>query len=306
MKPFDDDELAEALACPRCRGRLTWGETELRCSDGHRYPVVDGIPVLIDQGAQSDHSRRQAEWFDSEDTEFEISRPHGTPRLYRWLMNEKFRHSVAGLEPRLPGATVLTACGGSGMDAEFLARAGARVIASDISLGAARRTSERARRRRLAVRAVVADVERLPFGDRSVDLVYVHDGLHHLADPLSAIPEMARVAAGAVAISEPARATLTSLSVHLGISVRREESGNAVARIEPETLTRALDAEGLSVIGADRYAMFYRHEPGPAMRALSAPVAFTAARAAIVAFNSVLGRIGNKLAVRAVRARSDH
>ncbi|MCA1571279.1 MAG: class I SAM-dependent methyltransferase [Chloroflexi bacterium] len=32
--------------------------------------------------------------------------------------------------------------------------------------------------------AVVADVEHLPYADRSLDMVYVHDGLHHLSDPM--------------------------------------------------------------------------------------------------------------------------
>ena len=100
-------------------------------------------------------------------------------------MTEKFRRSVKGVEDRLPGATLLTVCGGSGMDAEFLAQQGAVVIASDLSLGAAQRAVERGRRAGLPIEAVVADAEHLPFADRSVDIVYVHDGLHHLSDPWS-------------------------------------------------------------------------------------------------------------------------
>ena len=47
--------------------------------------------------------------------------------------------------------------------------------------------------------------------------------------------------------------------------------------------------------------MFYRHEPGPAVRALSQPGFFGAARLAVVAANAVAGRLGNKLVVQAVR-----
>lgn len=60
--------------------------------------------MLLDQGAAGHdeidhgHKDRQAEFFDREvAAEFEVSRPHGSPRLYRWLLAQKFRRSVAGL-----------------------------------------------------------------------------------------------------------------------------------------------------------------------------------------------------------------
>ncbi len=102
------------------------------------------------------YKRDQAAFFDAQPAAWETSRPHGAPALYRWLMEEKFRRSVDGLQSVLPGATVLTVCGGSGMDAEFLARAGARVIASDISLGAARRALERSRRHGVPITPIVS------------------------------------------------------------------------------------------------------------------------------------------------------
>jgi SAM-dependent methyltransferase len=301
--PLAGNELTTLLACPECAGRLAAADGHLRCASGHDYPVVDGIPILSNADTQDEHKRRQAEWFDGEDSEFEISRPHGAPRLYRWLMEEKFRRSVAGLEDQLLDTTVLTVCGGSGMDAEFLARAGARVIASDISFGAAARAAERARRLGLPITPVVADVERLPFPDRSIDVVYVHDGLHHLADPAAGLAEMARVARRAVAVTEPARAAATALAVRLGIALEQEESGNPVARMAPAELSRALAAQGFTIAGADRYAMYYRHVPGRASRILSLPLAYTCARAMLLAFNALLGGIGNKLSVRAVRSQ---
>jgi SAM-dependent methyltransferase len=294
------------LACARCRGALAASGDELACGGcGARYPVVAGVPVL--SGLAGDdpataYKRRQVEFFDGEAEEFEIARPQRQPRLYGWLMTEKFRRSVRGVESRLAGATVLTVCGGSGMDAEFLARRGAAVIASDLSLGAARRACERGRRCGLAIDAVVADAEHLPFADRSVGIVYVHDGLHHLRDPMVGLAEMCRVARDCVLVTEPSRAAVTAIAVRLGIALEEEDAGNRVERVSTEQIAACLAEHGLDVVGVDRYAMYYRHEPGRWMRFFSRRRSFPLARRAIVAFNLVLGSAGNKLSVRAMRA----
>ena len=216
-------------------------------------------------------------------------------------MAEKFRRSVRGVESRLPGATVLTVCGGSGMDAEFLAQQGAVVIASDLSLGAVARGVERARRSSLPIYAIVADAEHLPFADRSIDIVYVHDGLHHLTEPMVGLAEMCRVARDCVLVTEPSRAAVTALAVRLGVALAEEDAGNRVERLAIEQIAACLAEHGLIVVGVDRYAMYYQHEPGWAMRLFSRRRVFPLAWAAIVGFNRLLGSLGNKLAVRAVR-----
>lgn len=296
---------AVPFACARCRAELNTAEEVLTCSGcGARFPLVGDIPVLSalqDDNAGEDYKRRQIEFFDGEAAEFEIMRPHGQPRLYRWLMAEKFRRSIRGIESHLSGATVLTVCGGSGMDAEFLARCGASVIASDLSLGAAQRAAERGRRLGLAIGAVVADVEHLPFPDRSVDIVYVHDGLHHLSDPIVGLAEMCRVARHCVAVTEPSRAAVTSLAVRMGLSISEEEAGNRVERMSAQEIRICLTDHGLRVVGADRYAMYYQHEPGSCMRFFSRRRSFWLARLAVLGFNLVLGPIGNKLSVRGMR-----
>ena len=62
------------------------------------------------------------------------------------------------------------------------------------------------RRHGLEIEAVTADATRLPFADRSFDVVLVHDGLHHLEDPWLGLAEMARVARHTVSVTEPAEA----------------------------------------------------------------------------------------------------
>jgi len=264
------------------------------------HPVEDGIPMLVRGG--SDHALRQAGYFDEEeDAEFEISRPHGTTQLYRRLIEEKFSRSIRGIRDLVPGSTALAVCGGSGMDAELLARAGASVVSADISLGAARRARERARRFEVEITPVVADAEDLPFADRSFDLVYVHDGLHHLEHPEAGLAEMTRVAQTAVSITEPARAAVTALAVRLGLALEREEAGNPVARLDLDEVTTALRGHGFRVVEAHRYGMYYRHHPGSVSHLLSRRRLFPLATGALTALNDAGGGIGNKLTVQAVR-----
>ena len=248
---------------------------------------------------------QQAAFFDHADEAYEISRPHGTGNLYSWLLGEKFRRSIAGLGAAPSGTLVLTVCGGSGLDAEYLARSGFRVIASDISLEAARRTRERAERHALPIVPIVADVEALPFRDQSVDLVYVHDGLHHLEAPLNGLHEMLRTARNSVSVNEPARAQATLVAARVGLAEHYEEAGNFIARVDPAEFEAVVSQAGFAIVSSERYAMLYRHEPGKISRVLSSPGLFGVARNALRLLNAVAGSQGNKMTLQAVR-RENH
>ena len=236
---------------------------------------------------------------------FEIARPHRTARLYRFLLAEKFHRSVGPIRPHLVGASALSVCGGSGMDAEFLARAGADVTTSDLSLGAALRASVRSARYGLGIRSIVADVENLPFSDHSMDLVAVHDGLHHLEDPYAGLAEMARVARRWVVVTEPARASITGLAIRLGLALETEEAGNRVARMKPSEVSAFLEARGFVVLRAERYAMYYPHHPGVLFDLLSQPIVFPIVRRGWRIANALGGRFGNKMVVVAERRNFD-
>jgi SAM-dependent methyltransferase len=292
----------DRLVCVGCASSLTEDADYLRCAEcDARYEVAGGIPIVLPPrlGAQK---RSQGAFFDVDvDTEWEVVRPVGAPTLYQRLLQERFTRAVRGLEHLLPGASVLVVCGGSGMDAEFLVRAGASVVTTDISQGAASRALERARRNGLDLVSIVADAEKLPFRDRSFDLVYVHDGLHHLEEPTKALDEMARVAARAVALTEPAKAALTWVAVRAGYALDREGAGNRVARLTLEEARATLAARGFRVVIAERYGMYYRHEPGRAVRLLSHQPLRGIAQASLRVANALAGRVGNKLTLQAVR-----
>jgi len=312
--------FAGVFACPVCRGRLQADDRGLTCGECRRmYEITDGIPVLLDQEHEAAHDelahlvahphghrRSQAKFYDDTSAaEFEITRPHSTPALYRWLLSEKLRRATRDIETLIPGRVVLIVCGGSGMDAEFYARMGARVISSDISIGAARRTAERARRFGLDITAIVADAERLPFADRSIDIVSVHDGLHHLEHPRRSLAEITRVASLAVSISEPADAAATAVAVKLGLALDREEAGNRVARMDRNKISAHLEKQGFKIVAASRYLMYYHHVPGRLTRILSRSPLLAAARAGVRFANVLMGQFGNKMVVVAIREGKD-
>jgi glycosyltransferase involved in cell wall biosynthesis/SAM-dependent methyltransferase len=306
QRPGEAGDLRSLLACPVCRGELAWSVEGATCrACGAEYELADGIPVLLPPSDGDAWKEQQAAFFDEADEAYEISRPHGTGSLYSWLLGEKFRRSLAGLPAAAPGTVVLTVCGGSGLDAEYLARAGYRVIASDISLEAARRTRERAERHGLQISPLVADVEALPFRDRSVDLVYVHDGLHHLEAPLNGLNEMLRTARRAISVNEPARAQATLLAARVGLAEHYEDAGNFIARLDPGEIDAIVREAGFDVVKSERYAMLYRHEPGKIARLLSSPGLFGATRNGSRLLNAVAGGYGNKMTVRAVRREAD-
>ncbi len=326
-----EDKRWAALACPACHGGLVWSSSESHCEAcARRFDVVDGIPILLapDMDARTrspsngkgtaaaaledasqylprlpaaEQKLRQAQFFDKENAELEISRPYGQPVFYGWLLSEKLRRSLQGVGS-VRDISAVTVCGGSGMDAEFLARQGASVTSIDISLGAAVRARERARRYAVSITAVVADAERLPLRDQVVDLAYVHDGLHHLADPYAGVREMARVSRRAVSLTEPARAAVTRIAVRLGAAVDHEEAGNHVGRMDLAEIDAMLASSGFGVVYAERYAMYYHQLPGTPMRFSSRRRVFPLAVLGIRAANRVAGSLGNKLTVQALRS----
>lgn len=304
-----------AFGCPCCHSSLApTADAKWDCSAcGWTSSTAADIQILLpdpglarsgegDHDGPHEHKAAQAAHFDAAAHEsFEIDRPHGTPRLYRFLLDEKLRRAVDPIRPDLLGASALIVCGGSGMEAEFLARAGATVITSDLSLGAATRAKARSDKHSLGIDSVVADVEHLPFADQSVDLVGVHDGLHHLDDPNAGLLEMTRVARRWVVISEPARASITRLAIRLGLALETEGAGNRVARMDPSEVRNFLEARGYVVLRAERYAMYYPHHPGAVFKLLSRPLVFPIVRLGWRLGNALLGRWGNKMVVVAQR-----
>jgi hypothetical protein len=90
--------------------------------------------------------------------------------------------------------------------------------------------------------------------------------------------------------------------MRVGLALAAEEAGNPVERLTLAEVAGELRACGFDVVVAERYAMLYRHQPGLPSRVLSTPALLPMARGALTLFNGLAGRIGNKLALQAVRS----
>lgn len=116
--------------------------------------------------------------------------------------------------------TALTICGGTGVEASYLADRGFQsVTSSDFSAGAL----EVARKRdeRLQIRTI--DIENNDVPEEAYDVVLVQDGLHHLTRPVQGFNEMIRMAKSAVIVIEPHRSLVGRL-----IGTEWEKVGDAV------------------------------------------------------------------------------
>ena len=243
---------------------------------------------------------RQIEFYASLDAEVEIERPRNYSRAVRFLIEHKF-HRAIGLLGRLSSTDALCVCGGSGMDAEWLARLGIQPTILDLSPDALSRARERARRHGFKVRLVRGDAACLPFGDRSIGMALVHDGLHHLDAPSGALDEMARVARHELVVMEPARAVLTRLAVALGLAADVEPAGNIVRRLSASCVRARIEAHGWGQIRWARDLVYYQPRTFGIYRLANRSPLFTVFVLFYRLLNFAAGRWGNSLKVVARR-----
>jgi SAM-dependent methyltransferase len=289
--------LSSQLECPRCGTHLESQPHGCRCGGCRAwYPVADEILDVHPPGdLQESHYEHDV------DGHWEETRPAAAPVLHAWILYSKLDLALGLLPFPLGSVSVLNVCSGSGMDAEYLADQGAFVTLLDISNAALERARRRFRRAGLGFSGVRASVDRIPLCDQSVDIAFVHDGLHHLADPLGAVDEMCRVAARAVLILEPAASTATDFAVKLGLADTVEEAGNEVRRFAADELVARLSANGFSHVCVVRRFVRQHHFPTWLERAFSLPGMFVVGRTAYVLAGRLFAPVGNKLTVVAWR-----
>lgn len=254
-----DEWLRQNLICPRDRQSLTLHDTTLICGQSHRYPIVDGIPVmLLDEATHTGggytetvgHVTRQSEL---PETASDLSEERIAPlvqeviaatcgNLYKPLIGKLTRYPIPDL--RLPdgdGQFLLDIGCNWGRWCVSAARKGYQPVGIDPSLTAIRAARHVAQQLNVATRYVVADARYLPFAPQSFDVAFSYSVLQHFyrEDVLQTLAEVARVLrpGGTCLVQMPNCFGLWNLLVQLRQGFK--EPGYFVARYwRPGTLER--------------------------------------------------------------------
>jgi len=197
--PYSETLLLEnardLLRCPVCRSKLQSDDRELACVNSEcrrRYPVIDGIPVLLNDDASvfsiDDFVSHRA-------TTFALRGRSRRSRLKETLVrclpsiskNVKAKANYARFADLLlqqsPNPRVLVIGGsivGYGMEV-IVDNSSFELVESDVSFGA--RT------------ALICDAHDIPFEDGAFDGVVVQAVLEHVVDPRRCVDEIHRVLA---------------------------------------------------------------------------------------------------------------
>jgi SAM-dependent methyltransferase/uncharacterized protein YbaR (Trm112 family) len=177
------------LRCPRSRHRLDLQDEFFCCIDpvcAARYPIVDGVPILINEETSvftvQDFVEHRDTFFDLRPTPLQRFLDRITPNI---SMNVGSRKNYATFaESLLAGAdaprVLVVGCGSLGQGLEVLPQYPAvELVETDVSFGP----------RVMAI----CDAHDLPFAEESFDGLVAQAVLEHVVDPYRCVTEFHRV-----------------------------------------------------------------------------------------------------------------
>ncbi len=208
-----DPRLLALLVCPRDKSALTQKPGALFCAKGHRYSVVEGIPILLVAETEQTHiegtrSLAVAEAGDAANLpQFNIGPQEIDPfvknvisatngALYQHLVGNLSEYPIPHLRlPRSNGKLFLEIGSNWGRWCIAAARSGFRPVGIDPSLKSIRAARRVARQLGIDAFFLVADARHLPFPDRLFDQVFSYSVLQHLSreNAGKALQEISRV-----------------------------------------------------------------------------------------------------------------
>lgn len=199
IEPIVENRLLQLLVCPRDHAPLDESNAGLVCVHGHRYPIVEGIPILLIPEAQQTHteavcslqaaaaphvmtappSRPTTKEIDSFVQQI-IAGTNGC--LYIPLIGKLTEYPIPTLRlPRGEDKLFLEIGCNWGRWCVAAARAGYRVVGIDPSLKGIRAARTVAQQLNVEADYVVADGRHLPFAANRFDEVFSYSVLQHLS-----------------------------------------------------------------------------------------------------------------------------
>jgi SAM-dependent methyltransferase len=184
------ERLESLLRCPECGSEVVLDELAI-CAGGHRYPVVAGIPVFLDEKmiASDPQYAGQRAYFDSE------FRGYQRYALENWRVAYLDRLRAAGVLDGPASPLVDVGVGGSGYTVIEAARGGRPAIGCDLSLEGLLIAREFARVEGVAELTlwVCCSAEKLPLASGSTGSALAIAVIEHVPDDHAALRELARV-----------------------------------------------------------------------------------------------------------------
>jgi ubiquinone/menaquinone biosynthesis C-methylase UbiE len=237
--------LEETLRCPECDSAVTVEGDDASCSSGHRFDVVDGVVVLVDESLlQSDPQySSQRDYFDAEFGSYQGY------QLENWRRSYLDRLRTGGLLGS--GPLVDVGVGGSGYTVIEAGRAGSPAVGCDLSLAALTTARRFAGSEGVGGQTlwVCCSAERLPFATASFVSAVAIAVFEHVPDDASAFRELARVLrpGGRAWVTVP-HALRHISPLFRGANRRHDRRLGHLRRYEAEQLSAMGDAVGLRTL----------------------------------------------------------
>jgi ubiquinone/menaquinone biosynthesis C-methylase UbiE/uncharacterized protein YbaR (Trm112 family) len=240
------ERLEALLRCPECGSKIILDELAV-CAGGHRYPIVGGIPVFLDERmiASDPQYAGQRAYFDSE------FRSYQRYALENWRLAYLDRLRAADVLQGPASPLVDVGVGGSGYTVIEAARGGRPAIGCDLSLEGLLIAREFARLEGVAERTlwVCCSAEKLPLASGSTGSALAIAVLEHVPNDRAALRELARVLqpGGRAWVTVPHG--LQNISPFFrGANRRHDRRLGHLRRYEAETLVEAARTSGLEFV----------------------------------------------------------
>ena len=214
------------------------GETLIGVASGNRYPIKNGIPVILGSPAGNPQT-----WYSKLAHETLAFAYDPIVRLGEKIKinTEKIvREGVIQALDVKTGANILETAIGSGSNIQFLP-SDANFYGVDISYPLLRRAQKKLAATHPFVELFQADGAYLPFRDDTFDLVFHMGGIQFYADPFRGVSEMARVARPGTTVTvideiSGAMRTLRRLPAHRRYSLTPEKALEGIKHLVPHSM----------------------------------------------------------------------
>jgi len=172
-----------------------------------------------------------------------FKRPASIKRVY-FEQSQMIRKSAIDI---YENASILYLFAGDGLEAHLSGIMNEKTVLSDISKSALKHAQQRVESYKLTKPAayIQCDAEKLPFDDKSYDIVIAFKGIHHCFVPQNALAEVLRVTKKRAIIFDNWQCLLTDFLYKINLSSRIEYSGLKPNRFNKITLLAMLYNAGI-------------------------------------------------------------